>query len=169
MISVDASYNLSPRCACSHDVDVNFCCCLFFRCCRCCSMHFSPCCACSGRASQPSLGCCFFCLLFSLFVCFVFFSHDVFTSLCLQWSCSPTITCLLFIVWQCLFVCFIFLMMFSPHCVCSDRALQPSHGTWHRPSPSAGCSRHTSSGLPSPHSAEDIIICTLDLDFFFQL
>ena len=30
MISVDASYNLSPRCACSHDVDVNFCCCLFF-------------------------------------------------------------------------------------------------------------------------------------------
>ena len=30
MISVDASYNLSPRCACSHDGDVNFCCCLFF-------------------------------------------------------------------------------------------------------------------------------------------
>ena len=169
MISVDASYNLSPRCACSHDVDVNFCCCLFFDVVdvvRCIS-HLVVLAVVVRPNHHLVVAFFVFCFL-CLFVLF-FFSHDVFTSLCLQWSCSPTITCLLFIVWQCLFVCFIFLMMFSPHCVCSDRALQPSHGTWHRPSPSAGCSRHTSSGLPSPHSAEDIIICTLDLDFFFQL
>ena len=96
-------------------------------------MMFSPRCACNGRARQPSFCCCllFAVYCFAVFVglfCFlmIFFYH-VFTSLCLQWSCSPTITWLLLFLSFVLFVClFISFIMFSPHCACTCRACQPS-------------------------------------------